>query len=247
MATLSARKLVKRFGGLLATDDVNLDLETGRIHALIGPNGAGKSTLIAQLSGELAPDAGEILLDGKDITRLPVHARSLEGLMRSYQLTSVLPEFTAIENVMLSVQARQGHSFRFWKPVTGQATLRDPAMAALAEAGLVQAADTPAGELAHGQQRQLELAMVLAGEPRILLLDEPMAGMSQSESREMTQVLSRLRERYAVLLVEHDMEAVFSLADDVSVLVYGRCIATGTPAEIRNDPEVRKAYLGEEE
>src|SRR5690606_12790014 len=141
----------------------------------------------------------------------------------------------------------QGHSFRFWKPVAGQTTLRDPAMAALAEAGLVQAADTPAGELAHGQQRQLELAMVLAGEPRILLLDEPMAGMSQSESREMTQVLSRLRERYAVLLVEHDMEAVFSLADDVSVLVYGRCIATGTPAEIRNDPEVRKAYLGEEE
>ncbi|NYT24670.1 branched-chain amino acid ABC transporter ATP-binding protein/permease [Alcaligenaceae bacterium] len=246
-ARLSVRNLVKRYGGLLATDDVSLDLETGRIHAVIGPNGAGKSTLIGQLSGEIAPDSGAIQFDGRDITRLPVHARSLLGLMRSYQITSVFAEFTALENVMLAVQAQQGHSFRFWRPASRQASLREPALAAMKEAGLEAHADTPAGVLAHGQQRQLELAMVLAGEPRILLLDEPMAGMSQAESQQMTEVLSRLRPRYAILLVEHDMDAVFSLADQVSVLVYGRCIATGTPADIRRDAAVQQAYLGDEE
>ena len=246
-ARLEVRGLVKRYGGLLATDNVSLELESGRIHAVIGPNGAGKSTLIGQLSGEIPPDAGTVLLDGRDITHLPVHERSLLGLMRSYQITSVLPEFTALENVMLSVQARQGHSFRFWQPVTRQPALLEPAMAALAEAGLAGHAHTPAGTLAHGQQRQLELAMVLAGQPRVLLLDEPMAGMSQAESQQMTAVLARLRSRYALLLVEHDMEAVFSLADQVSVLVYGRCIASGNPDEIRRSEEVQKAYLGEEE
>ncbi len=247
MASLSVRNLVKRYGGLLATDDVSLELETGRIHAVIGPNGAGKSTLIGQLSGEVSPDSGSIEFDGQDITRLPVHTRSLRGLMRSYQITSVLPEFSVLENVMLAVQARQGHSFRFWKPAASQSCLRDPAIAALEEAGLAAHADTEAGLLAHGQQRQLELAMVLAGEPRILLLDEPMAGMSQSESQQMMDVLMRLRSRYGTLLVEHDMDAVFSLADDVSVLVYGRCIATGSPGDIRKDPAVQKAYLGEED
>ena len=246
MARLSARGLVKRYGGLLATDHVDLDLHAGRIHALIGPNGAGKSTLIGQLSGEIAPDAGSIHFDGQDITRLPMHARSLRGVLRSYQITSVLPEFTALENVMLAVQARQGHSFRFWKPVSRQTALTEPAMAALVEAGLGAHAGVPAGVLAHGQQRQLELAMVLAAQPAVLLLDEPMAGMSQAESQRMTEVLARLRGRYATLLVEHDMEAVFSLADEVSVLVYGRCIATGTPAEVRRDAKVQKAYLGEE-
>lgn len=245
-ARLAVRGLVKRYGGLLATDDVGLELETGRIHAVIGPNGAGKSTLIGQLSGEIAPDSGHMELDGRDITGLPVHARSLLGLVRSYQITSVLPTFTALENVMLAVQAHQGHSFRFWQPAHRQAALRAPAMAALEEAGLGEHAGTPAGALAHGQQRQLELAMVLAAQPRVLLLDEPMAGMSQAESRQMTEVLARLRERYALLLVEHDMEAVFSLADQVSVLVYGRCIATGSPQAIRENTEVQQAYLGEE-
>lgn len=245
-AKLAVHGLVKRYGGLLATDDVSLELETGRIHAVIGPNGAGKSTLIGQLSGEITPDAGRIELDGRDITRLPVHARSLLGLVRSYQITSVLPPFTALENVMLAVQAHQGHSFRFWQPVHEQAALRAPALAALEEAGLSGHANTPAGVLAHGQQRQLELAMALAARPRVLLLDEPMAGMSQAESRQMTEVLGRLRQRYALLLVEHDMEAVFSLADQVSVLVYGRCIATGSPQAIRENAEVQQAYLGEE-
>lgn len=242
----AVRGLVKRYGGLLATDDVSLELETGRIHAVIGPNGAGKSTLIGQLSGEVTPDAGHIEMAGNDITHLPIYQRSLAGLKRSYQITSVLPEFTALENVMLAVQAHQGHSFGFWKPVHQQSELRKPALAALNEAGLLADAHTLSASLAHGQQRQLELAMVLAGQPRVLLLDEPMAGMSLAESREMTQVLSRLRERYAILLVEHDMEAVFSLADKVSVLVYGRCIASGTPQEIRNNREVQQAYLGEE-
>src|SRR5690606_29120974 len=243
---LTVRGLVKRYGGLLATDHVDLSLEPGRIHAVIGPNGAGKSTLIGQLSGEITPDAGRIELDGRDITRLPVHARSLLGLVRPYQITSVLPPFTALETVMLAVQAHQGHSFRFWQPVHQQAALRAPALAALEEAGLAGHTDTPAGVLAHGQQRQLELAMALAARPRVLLLDEPMAGMSQAESRQMTEVLARLRQRYALLLVGHDMEAVFSLADQVSVLVYGHCIATGSPQAIRENAEVQQAYLGEE-
>ncbi len=246
MALLSVRGLVKRYGGLLATDHVDLDLEMGRIHALIGPNGAGKSTLIGQLSGEVAPDSGTIHFEGEDITHFPVHVRSLRGVLRSYQITSILPEFTALENVSLAVQARQGHSFRFWRPVSRQRELTEPAMSALEDAGLGAHAHAPAGVLAHGQQRQLELAMVLAAQPKVLLLDEPMAGMSQAESQHMTSVLARLRGRYATLLVEHDMEAVFRLADDVSVLVYGRCIATGSAAEVRANPEVQQAYLGEE-
>lgn len=244
---LTVRGLIKRYGGLLATDNLGLELETGRIHAVIGPNGAGKSTLIAQLAGEVAPDAGHILLGGRDITRLPVYRRSLAGLKRSYQITSIFPEFTALENVMLAVQAQQGHSFRFWQAVHCQASLCEPAMAALHEAGLHDHAHSPSADLAHGQQRQLELAMVLAARPRVLLLDEPMAGMSLAESRQMTSVLAGLRGRYAILLIEHDMEAVFSLADQVSVLVYGRCIASGTPDEIRHNIDVQQAYLGEEE
>lgn len=245
-AHLSVRGLVKRYGGLLATDNVDLDLQTGQIHALIGPNGAGKSTLIGQLAGEVTPDAGSITLDGQDITRLPVYQRSLAGLQRSYQITAVLPQFTALENVMLAVQAQQGHSFRFWQDVHTQQSLREPALRALEEAGLAGHVHILAATLAHGQQRQLELAMVLAGQPRVLLLDEPMAGMSMAESRQMTAVLARLRSQYAILLVEHDMEAVFSLADIVSVLVYGRCIATGSPEEIRSNPDVQQAYLGDE-
>lgn len=245
-ARLVVKNLVKRYGGLLATDHVSLELETGRIHVVIGPNGAGKSTLIGQLSGEIPPNSGSIEMDGRDITCMPVHLRSLAGLKRSYQITSVLPQFTALENVMLAVQAHQGHSFRFWQPAHQQDALLKPALAALQDVGLQGHAHTPAGTLAHGQQRQLELAMVLAVQPRVLLLDEPMAGMSLAESRAMTEVLQRLRPHYAILLVEHDMEAVFSLADQISVLVYGRCIASGSPEEIRNNEEVRQAYLGEE-
>ena len=244
---LTVDGLIKRYGGLIATDNVSMTLSHGRIHALIGPNGAGKSTLIGQLAGEIPPDSGAIILEGSDITRLPVHERSRRGVTRSYQITSILPEFTALENVMLAVQAQQGHSFGFWRPAATDTSLREPALSALQEVGLTPHAHAVAGHLAHGQQRQLELAMVLAGKPRVLLLDEPMAGMSQSETRQMTEVLAGLKGRYATLLVEHDMEAVFSLADDISVLVYGRCIATGAPDAIRNNAEVKKAYLGEEE
>ncbi|MYN12605.1 ATP-binding cassette domain-containing protein [Pusillimonas sp. TS35] len=246
MSLLSVRQLRKRYGGLQATDCVDLDIATGELHAIIGPNGAGKSTLIGQLAGELRPDSGTITLQGKDITREPVERRALLGLARSYQITSVFPEFTAQQNVMLAVQAHQGHSFRAWQPVAAQPSLTGPAQAMLERVGLAHRRDTPAADLAHGEQRQLELAMVLAGEPRLLLLDEPMAGMSQAESADMTHLLQSLKGRYGIVLVEHDMDAVFRLADRVSVLVYGRIIATGDAAYVRKHPDVRAAYLGDE-
>lgn len=243
---LSVERLVKRFGGLTATDDLSLTVVPGEIHAVIGPNGAGKTTLINQLSGEFFPDEGRIVFDGQDITRLPPHDRSLAGVGRSYQITSVFTDFTALQNVSLAVQGHAGHSFRFWKPTSAQRELTEPARAALAQVGLADRADTPVSALAHGERRQLEIAMTLASSPKLLLLDEPMAGMSHAESEGVVQLLAGLKGRYSILLVEHDMDAVFALADRITVLVYGRPIACGTPEEIRNNAEVREAYLGEQ-
>ena len=241
---LAIEGLEKRFGGVTATDSLSLDILPGEIHAIIGPNGAGKTTLIGQLSGEIAPDAGRIRFKGQDITNLPTPDRALMGLARSFQITSVLQGFTALENVLLAVQAQDGHSFRFWKPALSEATLRDAAMAALEQVGLGGRADVPAAALAHGEQRQLELAMALAGKPALLLLDEPMAGMGPEESARMTELLAGLKGSVTILLVEHDMDAVFRLADRITVLVYGSAIATGTPDAIRADESVRAAYLG---
>ena len=245
-ALLEVQGLVKRFGGLVATDHVAFDVRQGEVHAIIGPNGAGKTTLISQLAGELQPDEGVIRFAGRDVTRLSVPARSLAGLGRSYQISQIFREFTALQNVMLAVQAHAGHSFSFLRPVASDDALVRPARAALERVGLGARAGTQVAEMAHGEHRQLELAMTLAGEPSLLLLDEPMAGMSQKESEEMVALIASLKGSYGVILVEHDMDAVFALADRISVLVYGRIIVTGTPEEIRASREVRDAYLGEE-
>jgi branched-chain amino acid transport system ATP-binding protein len=245
-AVLVVERLVKRFGGLTATDDLSLSLVPGEIHAIIGPNGAGKTTLINQLSGEFFPDEGRIVFDGRDITRLAPHERSLAGLGRSYQITSVFPDFTVLQNVCMAVQGHAGHSFRFWTPVMRQRGLTEPALAALEQVNLADRAHTPVGALAHGERRQLEIAMTLASRPKLLLLDEPMAGMSHAESESVVRLLAGLKGRYTILLVEHDMDAVFALADRITVLVYGRAIACGTPEAIRNNAEVREAYLGEQ-
>ena len=244
MTLLSVTGLVKRFGGLVATDGVDLAVASGELHAVIGPNGAGKTTLINQLSGEIAPDAGRIAFDGVDITGLPVYRRALSGLSRSYQITSVFLEFTALENVALAAQAHDGHSFRFIRPVAREEGLAATARDALAQVGLLDRAHVAASELSHGEHRQLEIAMTLATNPKLLLLDEPMAGMGRHESEAMVALLQQLKRRYAIVLVEHDMDAVFALADRISVLVYGRVIACDAPAAIRSDPEVREAYLG---
>ena len=244
---LSANSLIKTFGGLTATDNLSLSVETGEIHAVIGPNGAGKTTLVNMLSGEMRPDAGNILFNGRDITRMAGPARVRAGLARSYQITSIFRDFTTLENVMLSVQATQGHSFRFWKPVSRDTSLIDPARALLERVGLGDRMEVRAGDLAYGEQRQLEIAISLAPEPTFLLLDEPMAGMGPEESQGMITFLRALKGDYTMLLVEHDMDAVFALADRITVLVYGKVIATGARDDIRNDPAVREAYLGEEE
>ena len=247
MSRLEVTGLVKRFGGLLATDNLSMTLEPGEIHAVIGPNGAGKTTLINQLSGEIRPDAGRIVFEGRDLTREPPHRRSAAGIGRSYQISSVFTDFTVLQNVCLAVQAHDGHSFRFWRCAADDPALVGPARAALAQVGLVEQAHRPVGELAHGERRQLEIAMTLAGAPKLLLLDEPMAGMSHAESESVVKLLAGLKGRYTLLLVEHDMDAVFALADRITVLVYGRSVACGTPAQIRANPEVREAYLGEQE
>ncbi len=245
-ALLRTHRLVKRFGGLIATDGVSIDVRDGELHALIGPNGAGKTTLIAQLSGQQRPDSGRVEFDGRDITALDMPARARRGLTRSFQITSVLPEFTALQNVALAVQAHAGHSFRFLANARRDRRLREPAFAGLELVGLGNRAQILASSLSHGERRQLEIAMALAGEPRLLLLDEPMAGMGPDESARMVDLLRSLKGQRGMLLVEHDMDAVFALADRISVLVYGRVIATGTAAEIRADPEVRQAYLGDD-
>ena len=244
---LEVAGLVKRFGGLTATDGVDLTVAPGEVHAVIGPNGAGKTTLIGQLTGEIAPDAGSICFDGREVAHEPVFRRALMGLGRSYQITSVFAEFSVLANVTLAVQAHAGHSFRFFRPLAAERELVDRAHAALGEVGLAPKADVIVAELAHGERRQLEVAMTLASRPKLLLLDEPMAGMSLAESERMVELLSTLKGRYGMLLVEHDMDAVWKLADRISVLVYGRVIACGDPASIRENPEVRAAYLGDQE
>ncbi len=243
---LEIRGLTKRFGALTATDRIDLDVRDGETHAIIGPNGAGKTTLIGQLAGDLRPDAGTIRFAGQDVTRLGAPARSRVGLARSFQITSIFREFSALDNAALAVQAHAGHSFRFWRPARRDVALREPARAILARVGLGDRADVLAANLAHGEQRQLEIAMALATRPRLLLLDEPVAGMGADESQRMIRLLADLKARQTIVLVEHDMDAVFTLADRLSVLVYGRIIATGPPEAIRANAEVRRAYLGED-
>jgi branched-chain amino acid transport system ATP-binding protein len=244
---LETVNLVKRFGAVVATDDVSLSLFPEEVHAIIGPNGAGKTTLLAQLAGELSPTSGHVRLDGRDITGSSVPARSQRGIARSFQITSLCLEFSVLDNVALAVQARQGHSFRFWRRVRRDELINAPARRLLDLVGLGARTDIPAGSLAHGEQRQLEVAVALACRPRILLLDEPMAGMGREESRRMMRLLASLKGRQAMLLIEHDMDAVFTLADRITVLVYGRTIMTGTPREVASSVEVRNAYLGEPE
>ncbi len=244
---LTIERLSKRFGGITASDNVSLAVPEGELHAVIGPNGAGKTTLIAQLTGELTPQAGRIGFAGRDITGLPAYQRSLMGLARSFQITSLFLDFTALDNVALAVQAHAGHSFRFWRDARSEAALREPARAALQRVGLESRADALVANLSHGEHRQLEIAMALATKPRMLLLDEPMAGLGAEESARMVALLRELKREVTMLLVEHDMEAVFALADRISVLVYGRVIASGTPEAIRANADVRRAYLGEQQ
>jgi len=243
---LQIEGLSKRFGGIIASNNVSLDIATGELHAIIGPNGAGKTTLIAQLTGELTPNAGHVRFGGVDITQTPPFRRSLLGLARSFQITSVFPDLTVLDNVALAVQAHAGHSFRFWRKARRDTALREPARAALARVGLIGRDEAIVGTMSHGEHRQLEIAMALATRPRMLLLDEPMAGMGPDESARLVTTLRELKKDYTILLVEHDMDAVFALADRISVLVYGRVIATGLPDEIRNNAEVKQAYLGDE-
>ncbi len=243
-ALLQARSLSRRYGAIAACDAVDLDLLPGEIHAVIGPNGAGKSTLINLLSGLLRPDSGTVKLLGRDVTRSSAPQRALLGMARTFQITSIFPHFTAQQNVVLAVQARQGHSFRFWQPTVKDYPLNDEARESLRKVGLIMRADQRASSLAHGERRQLELAMALAQAPKVLLLDEPMAGMGREDSQRMIILLSRLRMTAPILLIEHDMDAVFALADRISVLAGGRVIANGTPDAIRQDSLVREAYLG---
>jgi len=246
-ALLQIEGLTKKFGGVVASDGILLNVNRGELHAIIGPNGAGKTTLIGQLTGELVSNAGRIRFDGADITNLPVYRRSALGLARSFQITSLFPEFTALDNVALAVQAHAGHSFKFWRDARNEEELRVPARAALDRVGLSDRAGVVVANMSHGEHRQIEIAMALATKPRMLLLDEPMAGMGPEESARMVAILRELKRDLTILLIEHDMEAVFALADRITVLVYGRVIATGAPADIRANAEVRSAYLGEQE
>ena len=243
---LRVEKLVRRFGGIVATDNLSLDVAAGELHAIIGPNGAGKTTLISQLIGQLRPSAGTIRFAGEDITHLPAWRRSQLGLARSFQITSLLPDFTAADNVALAAQARDGHSFHFWGNAREERHLREAARSALARVGLEQRADVVVSKLSHGEQRELELAVALATKPQLLLLDEPMAGLGATESARMVKLLAELRREVTIVLVEHDMAAVFALADRITVLVYGRVIASGVPAAIRGNEEVKRAYLGDQ-
>jgi branched-chain amino acid transport system ATP-binding protein len=241
---LATEDLYKRFGGVVATDAVSLTIAAGEVHALIGPNGAGKTTLIGQMTGEIAPDRGRVRFRGRDVTAMPVHQRARFGLARSFQVTSIIGDATVEDNAALAVQAHAGHSFRFWRPAAKDAALRQPALAALARVGLAGRAQDRARDLSHGEQRQLEIAMVLAGEPVLLVLDEPTAGMGPDESARMVEILRGLKGTLSILLVEHDMDTVFALADRISVLVNGGVIASGDPAAIRANAAVRAAYLG---
>jgi branched-chain amino acid transport system ATP-binding protein len=244
---LQTESLAKRFEGIVATDDLTLAVATGELHAVIGPNGAGKTTLISQLGGQLRPDSGCIRFAGNDITALPMYRRSQMGLARSFQITSLFLDLSVLDNVALAVQAHAGHSFHFWRDARRETALRQRALAALERVGVAGRVDRRASALSHGEHRLLELAMALAGNPRMLLLDEPMAGLGPEESARMVEMLRALKAKLTILLVEHDMEAVFALADRISVMVYGRVIASGAPADIRANTQVREAYLGEAE
>jgi branched-chain amino acid transport system ATP-binding protein len=243
---LQLKNLTKNYGALRVTDDVTLDVEAGELHAIIGPNGAGKTTLIHQISGLARPDSGRVLFHGRDVTELTMPERARLGLVRSFQITSILPRFSALENVALAVQAHSGSSFKFFGDAAAEPALIDAAMVLLARFGLGARAATPAGQMSHGEKRQLELAIALAAKPKLLLLDEPLAGTSHDESRQIIATLQQLRRELPIVLIEHDMDAVFALADKVSVLVYGRIIASGSPQSVRDDAQVRAAYLGEE-
>jgi branched-chain amino acid transport system ATP-binding protein len=243
---LHVDQLVKRFGGLTATDHAQLRVERGQIHALIGPNGAGKTTLIHQISGALQPDAGVVRFCGEDITRLPMHLRVLQGLVRSYQITSIFQKLSVLDNLALSVLACSGSSMRFWRPARAERERYAQAAEVAERVGLGAQLNVLAGALSHGQQRQLELGLALAVRPQLLLLDEPMAGMGPDESENMLALLQGLRGKTTILLVEHDMDAVFRLADTISVLLVGKVIANGTAQQIKDNPDVRRAYLGDD-
>jgi branched-chain amino acid transport system ATP-binding protein len=243
---LRLENLAKRFGGVVATDGVSLEVRAGEVHALIGPNGAGKTTLIAQICGSLAPDHGEVFFEGRKVTAEPQHRRVAAGLARSYQITSIFRSFSVLDNLALAVQARSGSSFSFWKDVSREQALFDEARHVAQEVNLSEKIHSIASTLAHGEQRALEVGLALATNPKLVLLDEPMAGMGPEESQAMIALIQRIRSRVTVLLVEHDMDAVFRLADRISVLVNGRVLATGAPQDIRMNAEVRKAYLGDE-
>lgn len=244
-ALLKVTDLCKNFGGLRVNADVSFDLFSGECLALIGPNGAGKTTLIHQLSGFLTPDSGTVIFDGRNITQLPVHARARLGLARSFQITSIIPSLSVLENVALAVQARTNNSLRLFGIAADEKALNDQALEALQMVGFDTQISTIADNLSHGEKRILELAIAIAMKPKALLLDEPMAGIGKHESLRLIDILKSLKSRYPLLLVEHDMEAVFALADRVAVLVYGKIIATGTPDEVRQNAEVKAAYLGE--
>ena len=245
-AMLQTERLVKRYGGVLVTDHVSLDIRPGELHAIIGPNGAGKTTLINQLSGELVSNEGRVLFGGADVTALPIHRRAQAGLLRSYQITSIFEEFTVQENVVLAALGAREHAFGFWQPMLKRQAAVRAADEAMDAAGLGRRKQVFAVDLSYGERRQLELAMALSAQPKFLLLDEPMAGMSVQESSAVVALLQSLKGRYSILLIEHDMDAVFALADRITVLVYGKVLFCGTPDEIRRHPEVRAVYLGED-
>lgn len=241
---LETREISKRFGGLLASNNISLGVRPNETHALIGPNGAGKTTLINLLQGEIRPDSGQLMFNGRDITRLPRYARANIGIARTFQITSVFLEMTVLDNVVIAVQVQHGHSFRFFRGASTDPGLIEPSYAALDAVGLSQRAQDIVAELSHGERRQLELAMAIAMKPKLLLLDEPMAGMGRQDSARMTDLLRRLKRHHTIILIEHDMDAVFALADRLSVLVSGQIIATGNPDAIRSDKNVQAAYLG---
>lgn len=246
-AILRTERVTKRFGGLNAVDAVDFAMAEHDLVAVIGPNGAGKTTFINLLAGALRPDSGEVIFAGRRISSLSVHARAMAGITRSFQIASLFPDLTVVENVAIAAQAHAGHSFRFWRPVAGEKALRQKALRQLAELGLADSADRPARRLSHGEKRHLEIAMALVTEPRILLLDEPMAGLGIEEARRMISFIANLKRKFTILLVEHDMEAVFALADRVLVLASGAVVADGPPAAVRADRKVQLAYLGDEE
>ena len=243
---LATQHLLKSFGALCVTDDVSLEVVENELHAIIGPNGAGKTTLLNQLSGELSPDRGTIAFAGRDVTAQPAHRRARMGIARSFQITTLCAEFTAEDNVALAIQAREPHSFKFWRSAKGDPSLREPARALLLRVGLGARANLPSRTLSHGEHRQLEIAVALALAPKVLLLDEPLAGVGIDESRGLIEILQSLKKTMTIVLVEHDVGAVEALADRVTVLDGGRAIATGTFAQIRSDAAVRRAYLGDD-